>query len=1053
MKSQWMFGAVLCLAAAVGALTALLHDHAVAGPPAKRVSWTASKVHGTSEPPHPYRVERVFPKLTFNEPVFLAHAPGISRWFLGERFGKIYSFPKNNDVEKADLVLDLKKDIHSWDAKSNIKSVGECYALAFHPQFVKNRYCYVCYILQAKNGQDLPDGTRISRFRVTDTDPPRIDPASETVLLTFLGGGHNGCDLHFGNDGYLYISTGDGSGPFPPDARDTGQDLSDLLSSILRIDVDRTEKGKNYAIPKDNPFVDLPKARPEIYAYGFRNPWRMSFDRPTGDLWVGDVGWESWEMVYRVQKGGNYGWSVKEGRQDVKPNGRRGPTPILPPTLDFPHTEAASITGGYVYHGKRFPELQGAYICGDWVTRKLWATKFDGDRIVWHKEIAHGDQRVVGFGEDTDGELLFLHHDERGSIHTLVPNEAAVGYRDIFPRKLSQTGLFANAAEHRLAAGVVPYEVNAARWADHAVAERFLAIPVSGTAMLFDNWRRLEAEFYGSYFFPPAETVLGETLAIDMERGNPKTRKRLETQILHFDGKTWRGYSYLWNDAGTDADLVDSKGTNLTLNIADRSAPEGKRRQTWHVPSRGECMTCHNPWSGFALSMTPHQLDRDVVVAGKKSNQIDLFRQLGLIELKHRAGDLDASFSGPLPEPLVDPYSSGDLERRTRSYLHVNCSHCHQFGAGGTALVDFRITRELERAKTIGDNPVQGNFGIEGAKVVAPGDPVHSILYYRMAKVGRGRMPHLGSEVVDESAVRLMHDWIRSLPPDAEAWKLLQKLRSLDEAVAVEREKREAADEIAELAQRYARWDRRPEPNADDVRRAEAEYAKRTGNGAKERPRQRTEVLRKLLASPSLALITMRELAEGRISAAVRPELVKLAMQSNDPLVRDLFERFAPDSQRVERLGTQIDPAKLLAFTGDVGRGRELFFGTMFQCGNCHTVGGKGGQIGPDLTQLTTRLKPAQIVESILEPSKTIDPKYLTYNAETNAGVLHTGLLITKSDKEIVLRPITGKDVRILAAELVALQAQKTSLMPDNLLRDATPQQAGDLLAFLRSLK
>src|SRR5262249_10436625 len=158
-----------------------------------------------------------------------------------------------------------------------------------------------------------------------------------------------------------------GTGPNPPDGRDTGQDISDLLGGILRIDVDRTDPAeprgasprKNYAIPPDNPFIKTPGARPEIYAYGMRNPFRMSFDRPTGDLWVGDVGWELWEMIYKVQKGGNYGWSVKEGRLEIRPNAKRGPTPILPPTIDFPHTEAASITGGYVYRGKRLPELYG----------------------------------------------------------------------------------------------------------------------------------------------------------------------------------------------------------------------------------------------------------------------------------------------------------------------------------------------------------------------------------------------------------------------------------------------------------------------------------------------------------------------------------------------------------------------------------------------------------------------------------------------------------------------------------------------------------------------
>ena len=185
----------------------------------------------------------------------------------------------------------------------------------------------------------LPDGTRISRFTVTKTDPPRIDPDSEEIVITFEGGGHNGGDLHFGPDGMLYISTGDGGNPNPPDPLNTGQDCSDLLSSVLRIDVDRRDNGKNYAVPKDNPFVGMKDVRPEIWAYGFRNPWRMGFDRKTGDLWLGDVGWELWEMVHKVEKGGNYGWSIMEGPQPIKPTQKIGPTPIRRAMIELPHTD------------------------------------------------------------------------------------------------------------------------------------------------------------------------------------------------------------------------------------------------------------------------------------------------------------------------------------------------------------------------------------------------------------------------------------------------------------------------------------------------------------------------------------------------------------------------------------------------------------------------------------------------------------------------------------------------------------------------------------------
>jgi len=796
--------------------------------PATRIPWQTSRIKGTPEPPHPYRSERAFPRLTFREPMFLVRAPGIDRWFLGERFGTIYSFPKNANVAKADIVLDLKKEVHSWNPAGKIKGFQECYAMTFHPNFVKNRYCYICYLLSGKNGEDLADGTRISRFKVTDTDPPRIDPASETIILTFLCGGHNGCDLHFGNDGYLYISTGDGTGPNPPDGRDTGQDLSDLLSSILRIDVDRTENGKRYAIPPDNPFIKTPQARPEIYAYGLRNPFRMSFDRATGDLWVGDVGWELWEMIHKVQKGGNYGWSVKEGRLEIRPNAKRGPTPILPPTIEFPHTEAASITGGYVYHGKRLPELRGAYICGDWATRKLWATKFEGERQVWHKEIAHGAQRVVAFGEDVDGELYFLHHDEKGSIHYLVPNEAARQVNDAFPRKLSQTGLFAAVPEHRLAPGVLPFQINAPRWADHATAERFVALPGKSSAKLFDSYVWIDPEFYGSYFFPATDAVLGETLSIEMTRGNPKSRKRLETQVLHWDGKLWRGYSYLWNDAGTDADLVESKGKELVLDIGDAAAPNGKRRQNWHVPSGGECLICHNPWAGIALGFTPRQLDRDIEVDGRKINQVAYFKKLGMFELWHHTRRKDTPLTEPLPEKLVDPYDkTADLDRRARSYLQANCAHCHQYNAGGTVDVDLRVDTPLVGTKTVGVKPVQGTFGLPDGRIIAPGDPYRSALYYRMAKHGRGRMPHLGSALVDEPGIRLISDWIRKLPTNADAWIMLQRLREIDETTARTREKADAKAEIAEESYRLAADNGRTEPAKTDITQAQDIVAKR----------------------------------------------------------------------------------------------------------------------------------------------------------------------------------------------------------------------------------
>jgi putative heme-binding domain-containing protein len=964
-----------------------------------RVPWTTSHIAGSPEAPHPYQIARAFPKLTFKNPLLMARTPSMKRFFIGEQGSKLYSFRNDLACDRADLFLDLA-ELHSWD-KTKVRGLDSVYALAFHPQFAKNRYCYICYVLNGKDSARLPDGSRISRFRVTDTDPPRCEPASEKIILTWLGGGHNGCDLHFGPDGFLYISTGDGSNPNPPDALDTGQDVRDLLSSILRIDVDRADKGRAYAVPPDNPFLGTPGARPEIWAYGFRNPWRMSFDRATGDLWVGDVGWELWEMVYRIQRGGNYGWSVMEGRQPVRPEAKRGPTPILPPTIAFPHTEAISITGGYVYHGKRLKDLVGAYICGDWGTRKLWATRFAGDKIVAHQEIAQGPVRVVAFGEDADGELYFLDHNEAGGIYQLVPNEAAQAKHPPFPRKLSETGLFANVREHALAPGVLPFSINAEGWMDHASAERSVALPGETTAKIYERAIPADGFYRGQVFFPK-DGVLAKTIALDMEEGNPRSRKRLETQILHFDGTSWRGYSYEWNDQQTDATLVPAAGQERTLSIIDAQAPGGRRRQTWHFPSRTECLQCHNPWAGYTLAFTAAQLNRE---GGRGGNQLRLLRELGLVELLQR--DEATRQTRPLASlpaaKLAEPHDErADLNARARAYLHVNCAHCHQFGAGGTTLIDLRHDVPINDAKLLEARPAQGSFDIEGAQLVCPGDPYRSVLYYRMAKLGGGRMPHLGSSVTDARGLRLTHDWIQQLAPHKDERALLERLRALDEPAT----------------------------------------------------KARADVIRRLLASTGSALRLASAVDEGHLSAGVRAEVIAAGVANPAPQVRDLFERFIPEERRVRRLGASIRPEQILPLKGDAAKGRELFFKAGgLQCATCHRVSGTGGILGPDLTQVGGKFSRAQILESLLEPSKTVDPKYATYLVETTDGRTHAGLLALRTERETVLRLAADKEVRIPAAEIAAIAAQRTSLMPEALLRDLTAEQAADLLEFLAALK
>jgi len=232
-------------------------------------------------------------------------------------------------------------------------------------------------------------------------------------------GNHNGATVLFGPDGYLYISLGDGGSAFDP--QDNGQNLSTLLGTILRIDVDREQDGHAYAIPPDNPFVDRPGARGEIWAYGLRNVWRMSFDRETGDLWAGDVGQNKWEEIDLITRGGNYGWRIREAAHPFKAG--TPPDPMIDPVVEYPQRRGQgrsrelvgmSITGGCVYRGRSQPQLAGVYLYGDYVTGRIWALRYEDGRVTAHRQVFDGPPRVhiSSFGEDADGELYVCSFDQ-----------------------------------------------------------------------------------------------------------------------------------------------------------------------------------------------------------------------------------------------------------------------------------------------------------------------------------------------------------------------------------------------------------------------------------------------------------------------------------------------------------------------------------------------------------------------------------------------------------------------------------------------------------------
>ncbi|MBI1313212.1 hypothetical protein GC176_18120 [bacterium] len=713
----------------------------------ERTLWTNSRIAGTPDPPAAYTLQVAFPHLKFDEPLSFGQVPGTGRLAMAERTGKIFAFADDRSTSEKSLLLDVGRTV---------------YGIAFHPDFARNGRLFVTSITG-----DGEDGSLLSEFTVTDREKLSADPNREVELLRWPTGGHNGGCIRFGPNGLLYLATGDGSGI--ADQRLTGQDISDLTGSVLRIDVDNRDAGRAYGIPKDNPFVAMKNARPEVYAYGLRQLWKFSFD-PQGRLWGGEVGQDLWEMIYIIERGGNYGWSVNEGRHPFRPERPRGPTAIVAPIVEHPHSDFRSITGGYVYTGNRLPKLKGHYIYGDYDTGKIWALKWDAGakKVVAHFELCDEQLRLVEFGLTGDAELLLVDY-AGGQLNELIPAPPASENSPPFPRKLSETGLFASTHDHTPESGVIPYDVIAPLWSDHAHKDRFLAIPGKGQI-------EFEAVTYpqpapGSrpgWRFPDG-TVLVKTFSLEMEAGNPASRKRLETRLLHYEkmpgkddvygAQVWHGYTYLWNDEQTDAVLLDAQGLDREYTIRDASAPDGIRRQTWHFPSRAECTLCHTMAAKYALGVQTNQLNHDYdygAGVGKK-NQIEYFNELGLFT-QAIPGEISSL------DRLTDYHAeTASLNDRARSYLHANCSHCHRKWGGGNAEFQLLQTLPLEETGTVNVKPGQGQFNLQDARLLVPGDPDRSLIWFRMNRLGLGRMPHVASSIRDEQAITLIRDWISSL--------------------------------------------------------------------------------------------------------------------------------------------------------------------------------------------------------------------------------------------------------------------------------------------------
>jgi glucose/arabinose dehydrogenase/sugar lactone lactonase YvrE len=378
-----------------------------------------AEVPGTpvDESPAPAAFQLAFPDLKWTgwEPVsdsgkanqlrliLLTHAgDGSNRLFVPTQQGVIHTFPNDPAAAKQTKVfLDITDRVR-YDDKTNEEGF---LGMVFHPKYKDTGEFFVFYTPKDKKGRNI-----VSRFRVSKDDPNKADPASEEILLTFEKPfwNHDGGTVCFGPDGMLYAFHGDGGAGGDP--FDNGQNLKTLLGKILRIDVTKKDAGLPYGIPPDNPFVGKDGARGEIWAYGFRNVWRMGFDRKTGDLWAADVGQNLYEEVNIVKKGGNYGWNRRESFHPFGARGVGTNPGMIDPIWEYHHDIGKSITGGTVYRGSRVPELDGYYIYGDYVSGRVWALKDDAaaGRVTANRPVKWTGAPVYTFGEDERGEQYLL---------------------------------------------------------------------------------------------------------------------------------------------------------------------------------------------------------------------------------------------------------------------------------------------------------------------------------------------------------------------------------------------------------------------------------------------------------------------------------------------------------------------------------------------------------------------------------------------------------------------------------------------------------------------
>ncbi|MEP2238632.1 MAG: PKD domain-containing protein [Maribacter sp.] len=740
----------------------------------------------------PYEV--AFPNLDFDTPLNFTTVPGQNKIVVGQRDGKVFWFDDADNTAVKNPVIDLSNVVGGqvWD--------GGFLGLSIHPDFGDglHNYFYVYYSTASNDttleeplgfycGEEKFHGNYLvlERFEVNPATMAAVPNSKLTMIQRQLyNTTHRGGGMEFGNDGYLWLTTGDQA------AYINAQQIDENLDGgVLRLDVDmiggttshaplRTLgnqageadefSGLGYFIPNDNPFNDPSGAVfEEYFTLGHRNPHRMTKDSDTGIFYIGEVGEDSHEEINIVDPaspGLNYGWPLFEANVPYTPRTRAGDVcltelynnmPHTGPLVQFPRSEANAIIGGYVYRGQDYNDLTGSYICGDYgVGGEIWKVDI-GVNNTYTSLGNFTPGNMVSWGQDYDGELYILSQGDGVKLYKLRSPEAT-NFSNL-PQTLSDTGIFTDMINLTVRDGVIPYEGIDPFWSDGALKKRWLAVPNDGT-----HDTAAEQIVYsedGVWEFPVG-SVLIKHFDYPIDENNPNIVKRMETRfsIKGSDGEFYF-VTYNWNEAQTDA-VLQEDGLDEPVQVT--LAGGGTRTDSWHFPNNGECVTCHNDISQGTLGARSRYLNSDYDYSAKGGvvgNQLVTLSELGILDTEIT----DTDTPGILTHTSINDVN-GTLDDKARSYLDLNCAYCHQEGTNNRGDFDLRLFKTLNQTGllTAGVNEPLGITPDE--KIVFAGDANKSVLWHRTNSIVPGEaMPPLAKNRVDEQGVILLQDWINSL--------------------------------------------------------------------------------------------------------------------------------------------------------------------------------------------------------------------------------------------------------------------------------------------------